>query len=247
MKDVTGQKFGMLTAIHPTNRRQDGSVIWEFLCDCGWTTYKSMRNIRYTVNTAKYPVSCGCIHKNNYDKYRETVGKRYGKLIVIDVHYDETRKQYSFMCLCDCGKKKYIPPYTILVGGQTSCSSSCRILRPTLPPGRAHARQIYNIKKNSVKNQGMRFDLSFEDFYTLSLKNCSICGMYPHVHWKSGDTRGNNGIFIHNKIAYADPEVGFVIGNVFPVCRDHAIEIRTLHNRGIIPINYGEDLCLPNG
>lgn len=246
MKDITGQKFGMLTAICPTNRRQHGSVIWEFQCDCGWTTHKSLRNLRFTVNADKYPPSCGCIHKN-YDTYRQMIGKKYGRLLIVDVIYNESKKQYYFVCLCDCGKTKHISPYTLLVGGQKSCSRNCSMFRPTLPSGVGHARQIYAIKKYSVLRQHMNFDLTFEEFYKLSTSNCSICGMYPNVHWDSGDSRGHNGVFIHNKIAYADPEVGFVMGNVFSVCLEHSYEIRGLHHRGIIPINYGEELCLKNG
>lgn len=29
-KDLTGQKFGRLTALYPTNKRQNDSVIWAF-------------------------------------------------------------------------------------------------------------------------------------------------------------------------------------------------------------------------
>ena len=35
-KDLTGQRFGRLTALYPTNRRDyKGSVIWHCRCDCG--------------------------------------------------------------------------------------------------------------------------------------------------------------------------------------------------------------------
>jgi len=59
--DITGQVFGRLTAIRPTEERDsNGSVVWELSCECGNTTYK-------TINTLKSGkvLSCGC-------KYRET-------------------------------------------------------------------------------------------------------------------------------------------------------------------------------
>jgi hypothetical protein len=37
LKDITGQKFGYLTAIQPTNRRAGRNVIWLCQCDCGNT------------------------------------------------------------------------------------------------------------------------------------------------------------------------------------------------------------------
>lgn len=58
-RDITGQVFGRLTAIRPTEERdQYGSVIWELSCECGNTVYK-------TINTLKSGkvLSCGCLYK----------------------------------------------------------------------------------------------------------------------------------------------------------------------------------------
>ena len=35
--DITGEKFGKLTAIRPVGRNKHGKIMWEFLCDCGKT------------------------------------------------------------------------------------------------------------------------------------------------------------------------------------------------------------------
>ncbi|MCD8231100.1 MAG: hypothetical protein LUD14_04635 [Clostridiales bacterium] len=36
MKDMTGQRFGHLTVLYPTEKRdRDQSVIWHCRCDCG--------------------------------------------------------------------------------------------------------------------------------------------------------------------------------------------------------------------
>lgn len=35
MKNITNQRFGRLVAIKPTNKRHNGYIIWECLCDCG--------------------------------------------------------------------------------------------------------------------------------------------------------------------------------------------------------------------
>ena len=34
-KNLTGQKFGKLTALNPTEKRKRGVVIWDCVCDCG--------------------------------------------------------------------------------------------------------------------------------------------------------------------------------------------------------------------
>lgn len=38
-KDITGQTFSELTAIRPTDKRKNGSVVWECKCSCGKIHY----------------------------------------------------------------------------------------------------------------------------------------------------------------------------------------------------------------
>ena len=44
--DITGMKFGNLTAIHPTDKRQNKSVVWECKCECGNSHYASVANLK---------------------------------------------------------------------------------------------------------------------------------------------------------------------------------------------------------
>lgn len=56
--NLTGQRFGRLTALEETDQRQSGSIIWKCRCDCGETAFvpaMSLRNGRTR--------SCGCIQK----------------------------------------------------------------------------------------------------------------------------------------------------------------------------------------
>ena len=62
-KDITGKRFGMLTAVKPTEKRDSKRVvIWECVCDCGNVCEKSVRHLG--VDT----VSCGCIKKTSSAK-----------------------------------------------------------------------------------------------------------------------------------------------------------------------------------
>lgn len=55
-KDITGQKFGRLTALHPTEKRDHkGSVIWLCSCECGNETEVSQDSLAR--GNCK---SCGC-------------------------------------------------------------------------------------------------------------------------------------------------------------------------------------------
>ena len=60
-KDIKDRRFGRLTAIRPTEKRdKSGNIIWELACDCGNTVFKS-------VNTLKSGrvLSCGCWYKES--------------------------------------------------------------------------------------------------------------------------------------------------------------------------------------
>ncbi len=236
MRDITGQQFGVLTAIRPTSKRQDGSVIWEFECSCGWTVQRSLRNVMCSVRLNN-TISCGCAQRDE-DKYKYTIGQTYGKLTVINVEYSEKMKQMVLVCVCTCGSIKRFTPSTVLVGRQRSCSRTCRRVNPTLPHGIASAHSVYKLTKSNAKRSDIYFDLTFDQFYKISTNTCSICGASPCVEWRSADRY--NGMFKHNKIAYICKERGYTLGNVITVCQEHAYEIRGLHARGIEPINYAK-------
>ena len=63
-KDLTGKRFGRLTVIQKTNKRDyNGAVIWRCLCDCGKYADVSANNlIRSAVR------SCGCLRTESNKK-----------------------------------------------------------------------------------------------------------------------------------------------------------------------------------
>lgn len=64
--DITGQRFGRLTALYPSRRYdKSGSVIWRCRCDCGTETDISYNSLMYTKLK-----SCGCQKKEHDQKLR---------------------------------------------------------------------------------------------------------------------------------------------------------------------------------
>lgn len=55
-KDLLNQRFGKLKVVEETSKREERSIIWKCLCDCGNTTYVSSRSLIH----AKV-ASCGCL------------------------------------------------------------------------------------------------------------------------------------------------------------------------------------------
>lgn len=53
--DITGKRYGKLTAVKPTEKRINGRVVWSCLCDCGGTKEVTISNLGSRTN------SCGCM------------------------------------------------------------------------------------------------------------------------------------------------------------------------------------------
>lgn len=88
--NLIGQKFGKLTVINRDNNKK--RVYWNCKCDCGNTI--SVRQDSLLSGVTK---SCGCLRHTNL------IGKRFGKLIVID-QVNSGDKNSQWKCLCDCGQ-----------------------------------------------------------------------------------------------------------------------------------------------
>lgn len=129
--DVSGMKFGMLTAIKmsPDRTEKMRRTMWECKCDCGRTTYVPLTSLKSGAVT-----SCGCKRKLtiqlNYKK--DMIGKKFGKLTVISENVKASKKKYDYNgniestvpyydCICDCGNKVTVAGYSLRSGGTTSC------------------------------------------------------------------------------------------------------------------------------
>ena len=103
--DLTNQKFGLLTALKPTNKRIDDKIVWECKCECGNICEKvSSRLISGHVK------SCGCLHSKGELEISNILIKNNINFI----------KEYTFDELLGDGNKPlrfdfYLPDYNRLV------------------------------------------------------------------------------------------------------------------------------------
>jgi len=114
MKDITGQRFGRLTAIRPTDKRSGLYIVWEFLCDCGNVAYIAGSRVK-----GGHICSCGCsVHKYNL------MGKKYGRLTVLERVKNNGNPQSNrtlWLCRCDCGNDATYSTNSIIRGKNKSC------------------------------------------------------------------------------------------------------------------------------
>lgn len=73
IKDITGQRFGRLTAIKITGKTQDRKTLWLCRCDCGSELITAGKSLR-TGNTK----SCGCLKLQMLADMARTTNFRHG-------------------------------------------------------------------------------------------------------------------------------------------------------------------------
>lgn len=108
-----GKKYGRLTIVEilPDVKPGDGTMC-KCVCDCEAHTevIVPLKRVIYSRKT-----SCGC-HKGI-----DLLGKRFGRLVVIEKQNTRYRRQIEWKCLCDCGKEVVVPSDSLRQGRTQSC------------------------------------------------------------------------------------------------------------------------------
>jgi len=104
--DLTNQKFGKLTAIKPTDKRNSsGQIIWECICDCGNTFYAVGADLKR--NKITHCDKCN-IKKNQYISI-EPGDYINHKRIIKDTGLKTLNGTIIWECQCDCGNIYNLP------------------------------------------------------------------------------------------------------------------------------------------
>lgn len=110
-KDITGQKFGRLTAVSQNGRDQSGKVIWNCTCECGNT-----KSVPGSILRAGLCKSCGCLKR-----ILNLRGRKFGRLTVIDKIGSNKHKNPVWSCKCECGSLTKATSTSLVNGNVRSC------------------------------------------------------------------------------------------------------------------------------
>jgi len=121
-RDITGQRFGILTVLSPTKERRQGNVVWECRCDCGNLYYQSERNL-----VRGFSKHCGCEkRRGNPAEFRDITDQRFNRLRALSPTDKRTGSgSVIWHCICDCGKEADVSETALVHGSQISCG--CRV------------------------------------------------------------------------------------------------------------------------
>lgn len=98
MNDLTGKKFGRLTAIEPTGKKaSNGAIIWKCICDCGNVNFVDSGSL-----TKGRVQSCGCLRKPHEieqgkriaaETKRRAIPENKTEVVLVNI-------KCSHMCVC---------------------------------------------------------------------------------------------------------------------------------------------------
>lgn len=164
-KDITGQKFNKLTAIHPVAQNRKNGVIWLFKCDCG-----SLHNSLLANVTSGQVASCGCTMKPKIGEHRlfkDITGEKFNKLTVIKLTGKRRGKAIEWECLCDCGKTTFVASNNLRSGAVKSCG--CLIASGNLRKDKKRQRNLYLKRTYGITTE------EYESILNKQNNSCVIC------------------------------------------------------------------------
>lgn len=130
--DITGQKYGRLTALYHTDIKRAGSgTYWMFQCDCG-----NKKILRSNVVRSGKTLSCGCLlrekHPVVHHEQRNLIGMRFGKLTVLSsAGMDKDGLHYLSNVKCDCGYEQSVRDTELVSGRKVMCRICARNIHKT--------------------------------------------------------------------------------------------------------------------
>ncbi len=180
-------------------------------CDFTYKVYNKLKKRK----TCRY-----CISR------KEFIGKKFGRLTVLNIdHIDKKRQAIYWNCLCDCENYKSVPTCRLNNGDTKSCGCfnlecSSKLnkgkISPYYKPNNYSAKyKVFSTYRCGASDRGIVFDLSFEDFEKMMVKNCHYCNSEPKKISQSSQSRSK---IKYNGIDRVDSQKGYAVENCVPCC-----------------------------
>jgi hypothetical protein len=163
IKDLTGNKYNMLTAIKFIRINQNHRAMWLFKCDCGNEKELSA----YDVQKGTFK-NCGCVQ--TIKSRQDLAGNKYGRLTVISFFTKKHRINY-WNCQCECGKLVVVSMYKLLSGHTKSCGCLAKENNQNLIHGLSKTR-LYNTWKNMISRCENRKDKHYNNYGGRGIRVC---------------------------------------------------------------------------
>lgn len=114
LKELSGSKFGKLTAIERVHYPDKKGVFWLCKCDCG-----NMKIVKSSLLIEGKTRSCGCL--KDEPRHENLVGLKFNLLTVVECVGKYTDGHPKWLCECECGEKTYANGRDLKSGRHKSC------------------------------------------------------------------------------------------------------------------------------
>jgi hypothetical protein len=119
--DIIGNKFGKWTVLSFIGRDAKSNKIYKCICDCG--TEKEQRKSTLVDGES---TQCKTCRMSDFNKVEDLVGKKFGLWTVIGKEKNNSRNEWFYQCICECGTQKAIAGSTLKNGRANKCPH-CRV------------------------------------------------------------------------------------------------------------------------
>lgn len=121
-RNLVGSRFGRLAVVdyagrsRPHDKKRPGHQ-WMCHCDCGVDKIVIGNDLKQGGTQ-----SCGCLQSERSSQHAriDLTGQRFGKLEVLSFA-EERKRNYFWLCRCDCGQEKEINGGSLRAGKSKSC------------------------------------------------------------------------------------------------------------------------------
>jgi hypothetical protein len=155
----------------------------------------------------------------------DLIGKKIGRLTVINVSHIDKRKAAHWLCICECGNTITVRRNSLLSNATVSCGCYNRDIKrelikkrndaTRLPPGESNFNIVFNRYKRKSEKNKITFELTKEQSKNLMELNCHYCGCLP---MQIENMKNTNGAFIYNGIDRKNSDMGYNIQNCVSCC-----------------------------
>ncbi len=153
------------------------------------------------------------IYKIGRPPTQNLLGRKFGRLSVIESAGRDKRSNALWKCKCDCGSEKIVQGSKLLL--KTVPTRSCGCIHK-LPEGIGAMRKLLSGYKRDAKKRDLSFALSLEEFQQITKENCHYCGIHP---LQIAGEKNHNGYYFYNGIDRINNDKGYIAENVLPCCK----------------------------
>lgn len=141
------------------------------------------------------------------------------------IGFSKEKKKYAVKCIC--GKLSFVSSSSLKSGKSKSCGCKQKdfLVEKIVNSNYLSIRnKLYDNYKRAAKRRNYDFNLNFDSFSNLILKNCFYCNSSPSMTYNYGksvkiDSSLDYKDFKYNGIDRIDNTKGYIIENCVPCCK----------------------------